>query len=239
MRSWLAIIVLSFSQSFALAARPELTFLAPTNHMMPFASFQDGEISGGFIKDISEVLAQRLGYQARFHTVPGKRVAIALTQREADGVWFVMPGWIDGKFNWTRPAIPGAGVIVAHTNAPSIKSIESLANERLGTVLGYRYPELDAILGKSLIRDDAPSVLHSLAKLAAGRSRYAVVDEMTIAHHLRANPTAPMRRDFTFARFKARCAFSPSAPAPFAEIDRVLGEMVEDGTIDAILARYR
>ena len=39
--------------------------------MMPFASFHDGEISSGLVKDISEVLAQRMGYMARFHTVPG------------------------------------------------------------------------------------------------------------------------------------------------------------------------
>jgi polar amino acid transport system substrate-binding protein len=239
MRTWIATLVLVLSQSTAQAAQPELTFLAPTNHMMPFVSFQDGELSGGFIKDISDVLAQRLGYKARFHTVPGKRVALALTRHDADGECFVIPAWIDDHFNWSRPAIPAAGAIVAHTNAPAIKALESQANELLGTVLGYRYPELDTILGDSLLRDDAPSVQHTLAKLAAGRTRYAVVDKMTTEHYLRAHPTAPLRIAFTYVRFKASCTFSLASPVRVAEVVRVLGEMVEDGTIDGIMARYR
>jgi len=239
MRTWIATLVFLLSQSAAQASQPALTFLAPTNHMMPFASFQDGELSGGLIKDIGEVLAQRLGFKARFHTVPGKRVSIALARHEADGVCFVMPGWIDGHFNWSRPAIPGAGVIAAHTTAPPIKSLEALANERLGTVLGYRYPELDAILGDTLLRDDAPSVQHALVKLAAGRTRYAIVDQMTTEHYLRTHPTAPMKIAFTYVRFKASCAFSLSSPVRFSEVDRVLGEMIVDGTIEGIMARYR
>ena len=223
----------------AHGAPPEMTFLAPTNHMMPFASFHDGEISGGLVKDISEVLAQRMGYTARFLTVPGKRVAIALTQGEADGVCFVMPAWIDGKFNWTRPSIPGAGVVVARVTAPVLKSLQVLANERVGTVLGYRYPELDHILGGALRRDDAPSVQHSIAKLEAGRSRYALVDQMTIAYYMKTHPASPLRVDLTIEKYKASCAFSLMSHVRFTEVERVLAGMVEDGTIDAILARYR
>lgn len=222
----------------AHAAPPEMTFLAPTNHMMPFASFHDGEISGGFLKDIGEVLAQRMGYTARFITVPGKRVPYALTQGEADGVCFVLPHWIDGKYNWTRPTIPGAGVVVAHTSAPVLRSLKQLANERVGTVLGYRYPELDA-LGNGLQRDDAPSVQHSLVKLVAGRSRYAIVDLSTIEYYLKTNPAVPLRIDLTYVKYKASCAFSVSSHIKFAEVERVLAGMVEDGTLEAILARYR
>jgi polar amino acid transport system substrate-binding protein len=223
----------------ARGAPLEMTFIAPLNHMMPFASFHDGEISGGLIKDIGEVLAQRMGYMARFHSVPGKRVAIALTHGEADGVCFVMPGWIDGDFNWTKPSIPGAGVVVARVTAPVLKSLQGLANERVGTVLGYRYPELDEILGNTLLRDDAPSVEHSIAKLVAGRSRYALVDRMTIAYYMKTHPATPLRVDLTIVKYKARCAFSLASHVRFADVERVLAGMVEDGTIGAILARYR
>jgi polar amino acid transport system substrate-binding protein len=223
----------------AQAAQPVMTFLAPANHMMPFASFHDGEMTGGLLKDIGEVMAHRMGYTARFHTVPGKRVAIALTQGEADGVCFVMPGWIDGTFNWTRPSIPGAGVVVAHVTAPVIRSLQTLANERVGTVLGYRYPELDELLHNTLRRDDAPSVQHSIAKLVAGRSRYAIVDQMTIEYYLKMNPTTPLRVDVVYLRYKAGCAFSLMSPVKFADVERVLDKMADDGTIEGILAKYR
>ncbi len=240
MRTWIPGLPILLALGFAQAAPPEMTFLAPTNHMMPFASFQNGEISGGLLKDLGEVLAKRMGYTARFHTVPGKRVALALAHGEADGVCFVMPGWIDGQFKWTRPNIAGAGVVVAHVNAPVVKKVQALRNERIGTVLGYRHPELDDILGSaSFKRDDAPSVQHAIAKLVAGRTRYALIDQLTIAYFLKIHPTTPLRIDLSYVKFKASCAFSLTSPVKFAEVERVLAGMAEDGTIEGILARYR
>jgi polar amino acid transport system substrate-binding protein len=238
MQTRIAGLLLMLALGVAQAAPPEMTFLAPTNHMMPFASFHNGELNGGFLKDIGEVLAHRMGYTARFITVPGKRVPLALTQGEADGVCFVLPHWIDGQYNWTRPFIPGAGVVVAHTSAPVLKSLQQLVGERVGTVLGYRYPELGP-LDNALHRDDAPSVQHSLAKLVAGRSRYAIVDLMTIEYYLKTNPATPLRMDLIYVKYKANCAFSLMSQVRFAEVERVLAGMVEDGTIEAILARYR
>ena len=223
----------------AQGAPREMTFIAPANHTMPFASFDNGEISAGFVKDISEVLARRMGYAARFRTVPGKRVGLALSRGEADGVCFVMPGWIEGEFNWTRPAIPGAVVIVANAKAPVIKSLDTLVKERIGTVLGYQYPGMEGLFGHTLERDDAPSVHHSIAKLAAGRCRYAIIDQMTIEYYLKANPTSPLRVEFTFQKYMASCAFSRTSTVKFEEVERVLAGMVDDGTIEGILALYR
>lgn len=239
MQRWIAAPLLMLALSAFAAAPPELTLLTPSSHTMPFASFDNGELTGGVMKDIGEALAKRMGYRARFLVVPGKRVASVLKMGEADGLCFVVPGWINGKFNWTQPWIPAAGVIVANASAPYIKSIKVLAGERLGTVLGYRYPEIEAILGKTMLRDDAPTALHSLNKLAAGRTRYAIADQMTIEYHLRMNPSAPMRVDYTYVKYKASCAFSPESTVKFADVEKALSGMAADGTIDSILSRYR
>lgn len=233
------LLLLLLAPGSATGAPPELVLLAPLNHTMPFAQYQEGELTGGVMKDIGETLARRLGYKARFLTIPSKRSAISLMHGEADGLCFVMPGWIDGNFNWTRPAIPAAGVIAANSAAPVIKSLQALAGERVGTVLGYRYPEVDASLGDQLLRDDAPTVLHSLNKLMAGRSKYAIVDQMTIEYHMKQFPHAPLRIDYTYLRFKASCAFSLASKVRFADVDRAIGTMAEDGTIEAILSKYR
>lgn len=106
-------------------------------------------------------------------------------------------------------------------------------------MLGYSYPEVEAVLGDKLLRDDAPTVLHSLHKLVAGRSRYALVDQMTAEYFMRRFPYAPLRIDYTFSKYKARCAFALTSKVRFADVDKAVGAMVDDGTIDAILARYR
>jgi polar amino acid transport system substrate-binding protein len=239
MRTCIAVPAFMLAVSAATAAERELVMLAPSNHTMPFADYQNGELKAGILKDIGEALAQRMGYSVRFLLVPSKRSGIALSQGEADGLCFVRPHWIDGDFNWTRPAIPAAGVVAANSGAPVIQSLDALANERVGTVLGYRYPEVELLLGEKFKRDDAPSLLHTLNKLVAARSRYAIVDQMTTEYYMRRMPNAPLRIDYTVSKFKARCAFSLSSKINFPDVDRAIGAMADDGTIDAILARYR
>lgn len=239
MRKWIAVPALLLVTCNAAAAPRELVLLAPSNHTMPFADYQNGELKAGIMKDIGEALAQRMGYTVRFLLVPSKRSSIALIQGEADGLCFVRPHWIDGDFNWTRPAIPAAGVVAANIDAPVVRSIDDLANQRVGTVLGYRYPEVERLLGDKFKRDDAPTLLHTLNKLVASRSRYAIVDLMTTQYFMRRQPGTALRIDYTVSRFKASCAFSLSSKIYFPDADKAIGAMADDGTIDAILARYR
>lgn len=97
---------------------------------------------------------------------------------------------------------------------------------------------MEELFGHTLERDDTPSVWHSIAKLAAGRSRYAIIDQMTIEFYLKTNPTSPLRVDYTFRKYMANCAFSTTSAVKFAEVEWVLARMADDGTIDRILARY-
>lgn len=39
--------------------------------------------------------------------------------------------------------------------------------------------------------------------------------------------------------YMGQCAVSPKGRAKMAEVDRAVSEMIKDGAIDAILARYK
>ncbi|HZX28525.1 MAG TPA: ABC transporter substrate-binding protein, partial [Telluria sp.] len=129
----------------AAAGPAEIVFLAPQNHAMPIARFEHGRLAGGILKDLGDAIAARLGVPARFVSVPSKRVALALRAGEADGVCYVLPGWIDGDYRWTQPIIPNGVAVVAHGGAPVVHSLSDLAGHRVGTVLGYRYPLLEQV----------------------------------------------------------------------------------------------
>ena len=70
-------------------------------------------------------------------------------------------------------------------DAPAIAAATELADQSVGTVLGYRYPELKGVLGDRFQRDDAPDMSANLRKLAAGRVRYAIVDQLTLQYEMR------------------------------------------------------
>jgi ABC-type amino acid transport substrate-binding protein len=228
---------------FACAARaqapPDIVFLAPLNHAMPIARFEGGALTGGILKDLGDAIAQRLHRQARYVAVPSKRVALALSGQEADGVCYLLPGWIDGDYHWSRPLIPNNVAVVAHRDVPVIRSIAQLAGVRVGTVLGYRYEPLEKALGSRFVRDDAASTEQMFAKLLAGRVDYAMLEQMTIGWYLRNQPGAKLRADVVIASFKASCAFSKASRIPFADLDRAIDAVAADGTVDTILSHYR
>jgi polar amino acid transport system substrate-binding protein len=219
------------------AAAPELVMLAPANHAMPIAHFQNGVLTGGILWDLGELIAARLGRSVRFVTIPSRRVGLALAHGDADGVCLVQPSWIDGAFHWSAELIPTGGVVLARKDAPPIVRVTDLRGKKVGTVAGYRYRFLEPVLGTQFLRDDAPSVDHALRKLSAGRTQYALMELSTAAWHVRNDPA--LRMDLSYESSRARCAFSQESKVPFADIKRVTDAMQTDGSIDRIMARYR
>jgi polar amino acid transport system substrate-binding protein len=232
-----AALVLLLPMTAAGAGAPELRMLAPANHAMPIAQFRDGVLTGGILWELGEQIAARLGRTVRFVTIPSRRVGLALSHGDADGVCLVQPSWIDGSFDWTAELIPTGGVVLARTDAPPIARVSDLRGKKLGTVAGYRYRYLEPVLGKEFLRDDAPSVEHTLRKMAAGRTQYALMELSTAAWHVKND--GALRMDITYENSRARCAFSRQSAVPFADVRRVTDAMLSDGSIDRIMARYR
>lgn len=135
--------------------------------------------------------------------------------------------------------MPNAAVIVALPDAPPIRSLKDLAGKKVGTVIGYRYPELDVLLGKDFLRDDAPSSEHGFNKLAAGRTRYAIVGQSMLAYRQRTDKHFRIRVDHVFAPITAQCALAAGSDIMPAQFDKAIDTLVETGAIVKILSNYR
>lgn len=214
-------------------------FIAPSNHAMPWAQFNDGKLSGGLLKDLGELIATRLGRKAKFIIVPSNRVRGVLSGGSADALCYVRPEWIDGNYNWTPPLIQDGAAVVARIGAPVIRTLADLRNVPVGTVIGYRYPEIESALGHDFIHEDAPSMESNMRKLIAGRMEYAILEKMVLDYHLRKDKSIQLRVDFLYISFDAQCAFSLSSKIPFADVIRVIKSINEDGSANEIFSRYR
>lgn len=225
--------------TFADAAEPEIVFIAPSNHAMPWAQFKDEKLSAGLLKDLGELIATRLGRKAKFIIVPSNRVRGVLLGGTADALCYVRPEWIDGNYNWTPALIQDGAVVAARSGAPVIHTLADLHNVPVGTVIGYRYPEIETALGQSFVREDAPSMESNLRKLVAGRMEYAILEKMVLDYHLRKDQSIQLRVDLLYISFDAQCAFSLSSKIPFADVTRVIKLINQDGSADEIFSRYR
>lgn len=223
----------------ARAAAGSIVFLAGTHHTMPLSRFDEALLVEGIVKDVGEAIAQRLDRQARFIAVPPRRVPLMLKAGDADGICYILPQWVDGDYNWTRPIIPGHGVLVARAGTPIAAGIGALAGVTIGTVAAYRYDSFDKALGKRFQRDDAPAMESNVQKLLAGRMDYAIMEKMTFDYLMRGQDKPALRADLEFDPIRARCAFSRKSAIPFAQVEQAVKSLAEDGSFDRILARYR
>lgn len=225
----------------AQQAGREVVFAVTDSNAMPLAAFEGDLLKAGIVMDVGNAIAQRLGRTARFVTVSRNRLVSTLVDGRADGSCYAMPAWLDNApLRWSRPLIPNRDLVAARSDAAPLASVEDLAGESIGAVLGYRYPDLENRLGDRFRRDDAPDMLSNLRKLAAGRVRYAIVDQLTLQYETRRT-----LRDFkpgpslTVASFVAACAFSLKGNVPAEDLQRSADALLLDGTIETILARYR
>lgn len=226
-------------QSRPQAPPPPLRMVAPLNHAMPFGEFKDGVMVGGIVKDLSDAVGQRIGRRVTYVSTPARRVAAAIRQGEADGVCYVAKTWIDGDFHWSPPVFDHVGVLAAKPAAPSLARLDQLAGQRVGTVVAYRYPEVERTLGSKFLRDDAPNMDSALRKLLAGRTVYILTEQLTLAYAMRQQPHNALRAVLETARYSTHCAFRDSSQLPLAELDQAVQGLRRDGSIAAILARYR
>lgn len=221
------------------ATSAELRLIAPRSQAMPLARIEGGRLTGGILKDLGEALAARTGRRAMFVTVDSDQVSAALQAGKADGICYVRPFWIDGDYHWTEALIPDAELVAAHPDAPPLRSLHDLRDRPVGTVVGYRYPRLEQVLGLRFQRHDSATMEDNLRRIMDGTVRYTVLAQSTLAWQHKRNPALRLRADLVFASFSAQCAFARRTQVPFAEIERAIGSLVRDGSIGTILARYR
>jgi polar amino acid transport system substrate-binding protein len=230
---------LFFPIASAFAGEGELLMVAPLNQAMPLAQFESEKLTGGILKDLGDAIAQRLGRKPSYISVAGDQVGAVLSKGKADGICYVRPFWIDGTFDWTRPVIPDAELIASVPEAPVVRSLLDLRDRPVGTVLSYRYPRVEQVLGLRFQRRDSATMEENLKRMMEGSVRHTIIGQATLAYQMKVNKQLKLRPDLVFAAFSAQCAFSKRGNVAFADVNNAVNTLIDDGTVDAILARYR
>jgi polar amino acid transport system substrate-binding protein len=224
----------------AWAAAAELVVLVDTATEMPMARFERYRLVDGIHRDVGLALARNLDRQARFVSLPRKRIVRALEAGQADVLCSYVPEWLDGSFQWSQAFIPIVQVLVANRSAPRPRGVAELAGKPIGTVLGYAHPEMEELLGDGFVRADGPTSEANLRKLAAGRIQYAVTGKSFLDWRMkRGDPVLALHPPLVVKSYMGQCAVSPKGRVSVAEVDRAVAQMVRDGTVGMILARYR
>jgi polar amino acid transport system substrate-binding protein len=223
-----------------MASAGDLVILVDTGTEMPMARFEHWHLVDGIHRDVGLQLARHMNRTPKFMALPRKRIVKALEEGEADVLCSYVPEWLEGTFQWSAPFIPIVEVLIADRSVERPRDIGALAGKPVGTVLGYAHPELEAVLGSAFLRSDGATSEANLRKLAAGRVKYAVTGKSLLEWRMKQGDLhLTLHRPLVVKSYMGQCAVSLKGRAKVAEVDRAIGAMLRDGSINAIIARYR
>lgn len=206
---------------------------------MPMARIARDRVVDGMSLELGQLLARQLGRELQMLALPRKRLLSELLQGRVDGACAYLPEWLPGPLQWSRPFFLQEYAIVSRADAPVPVSLESLRGQRLGTVLGFVYPELEAALGVDFLRDDAPDANASLRKLAAGRLQHVAVSQRLLGYLRRSGQfSAEVHPPLPVGEMRTQCALAPGAGVSLQQLNQAIDAIERNGSLAALYRRY-
>lgn len=223
----------------ASAAAPPLVVVIDSATELPMADIVDGQLRGGLLPELAQLLGRQLGREIRFQLLPRKRVLEALLYGQVDFLCNYAPAWLPGPLQWSRPLLGHEDVLISRAKLPAPTSLGDLRGRTVGTVLGFVYPELERRLGSGFVRADAPSADANLRKLQQGRIDHAVVERRLLAHYQRSGRLSiAVHPPLPVSRVETQCALGSRARLSMPELDAAISAIQQDGSLQQLLARY-
>ena len=221
-----------------MAVEAPIVFASSNDSSLPLAAFRDNELTSGILKDLGDAIAAELHRRASYVVVPRKRLDQELQLGLVDGVCYYRPEWMNAQLNWSEAFITNDILLVASNRVPKPNKLEDVSGKTIGVVLGYKYPELNA-LRQNYQRDDALTMPLNIKKLVAGRVQYAVIDRLSLDYQAKANPEILNFSTLSITKINAACGFSLASKIPFDSVNQAVHKLVKTGAVARILAQYR
>lgn len=188
-----------------------------------------------FQRSLGRALAAASGRPVRFLELPRNRLVAALEAGDGDILCGYLPAWMPGALDWSRAFIPVTDVVVSSDRVPALRAIGELKGKRIGTVLGFRYPDFEQALGAGFVRDDGPSESLSMQKMIAGRFDYVIATMATVHTQTERGVLAPNANVLVVRDFKTMCAISRRGHVTPAELNAAIDTIERSGELERLL----
>jgi polar amino acid transport system substrate-binding protein len=234
---------------YAFAQQNSLRFLAPDVATMPegriIKTANNKIYSEGYVPDFENALAAALGLKAVHVMLSRKRMELPEILSSIDVACFASPAWRGSSadlYDWVKlPLMNIDHVLVGDKNMPPITKQSDLIGKHIGTLLGYRYPEIEYLFEKKLAyREDAPTHDSAILKQKLKRTDYTIVRQTQFRYL--------QKIDVNFANLMASPLIVSSTPVYCARIktsqlsqerfEAALHQLAKEKTLERLLAKY-
>lgn len=191
-----------------------------------------------FQSALGRALAAAMGRPVRFLGLPRNRMVGALEAGEGDILCGYLPEWLPGALDWSRGFIPKTDVVVTAPGVVPPKSIKDLKQQRIGTVLGFRYPDFESALGKDFLRDDGASEAMSMKKMMAGRFDHVITTRIAVDTQIRQGVLPANVHVLVHKDMRTKCAVSRHGHVGVAELNAAIGAIERNGEFDKLQGKH-
>lgn len=210
---------------------------------VPYAIFSaEGSLTGGLSKQLIDEVGKITTLPVDYLSVPRARVESWIASGKADLGCFIGPDWVSQpkKLEWVGPLFFTAQYIVRRSDSKPNRKLSDLFHQRIGTIRGFVYPELEqAFAEELLVRDDAHSLESNLTRLAQGRLDAVMAVDLSYGYVMaRQQFDTELTYDLMWTQAPAvYCALSPKS-ARLAQLKQAFSQLQQQKFIEKIIQPY-
>ena len=113
--------------------------------------------------------------------------------------------------------------------------LEDIKGQRVGTVQGFHYPDVEKRLGADFLRDDAPTSPLSLRKWQLGRSDYVIAPRSSVEKLIAADAMPTGYHVLPINETKTACAVAPHGNLRLHELNGAIDALEKSGEMARLL----
>lgn len=210
---------------------------------VPYAIFSaEGSLTGGLGKQLIDEVGKITTLPVDYLTVPRARVESWIASGKADLGCFISPDWVTQpkSLEWVGPLFYTAQYIVRRSDSKPNRQLSDLFHQRIGTIRGFVYPELEQAFAEALlVRDDAHSLESNLARLAQGRLDAVMAVDLSYGYVMaRQQFETELTYDVLWTKAPAvYCALSPKS-TKLAQLKQAFTQLQQQKFIEKIIQPY-
>lgn len=233
-------LVLALSMSAALADDNVLTMV--TNASFPPYEFYDGEEIVGIDVDICAAVAEKLGMEFKVRDTEFDAILNEISNGKADVGMAGMTVTEERKqmVNFSSSYATGIQAVIVKADSP-IATVDDLFAEGADYKIGVQLSTTGDIYASDDFGDDHvvryPSGNDATMALVAGKVDCVIIDNEPAKAYVAANEGLKVLETSYAVEDYAAC-FSKENTELLEKFDAALKELIEDGTVAAIIAKY-
>lgn len=216
-------------------AGPDLRFGFSANDGEPLVFLSGDKIEAGIQYDFAAALAQELHRKPQYVVLPRKRVDIFFASGAVDLVCYSNPFWLAAGLGWSEAWLKNKDVIISKVKADNL-SIKDLDGNKVGMIIGYKYPFLDGL--QNIIRVDSLNQGALLKRFQNSDYHYAVTNFISFQYFYSRQPAAITPGYHVVGEADISCGVAPKSKTLLPEINVAIRHLKASGAVHALLLKY-